>query len=159
MKINWRRHLCSKTYHWHKNCKKYNMKDDNENKYKFFNCNKYFFLWSWEICRIWRSNNQTEFKKKSIYVLSLFSEYFHLQSTPFLYNEWFSEHYPSFKFLLKWCFGDWTLSPSLGKKTYSVGPNWQSFKRELLDLIYSLLTSLPCMKTLLEIILQAFFLY
>jgi hypothetical protein len=34
------------------------------------------------------------------------------------------DYYPSSCFYLKQRFGDWTLPPSSGKETYSLGPNW-----------------------------------
>lgn len=134
MKVSWR-HMYSKTHHWQKNCKRYYMKDDNEHECKLCNCNKYFF------CEVWRSNNQTELKKTNI--CCHLSEYVRFWITPISYNDWFSGHYPS----------DWTLCLSSQVKSLLC---WVQetvmvpiFKRELLELIYSLLAS-PCMKTLLQ---------
>jgi hypothetical protein len=48
---------------------------------------------------------------------------------PFIFNDWFSGHYLSSKFLLKRRFGDWTLSPEI-RLALSIGPNTVSFLPE-----------------------------
>jgi hypothetical protein len=120
-----------------------------------------FFLWSLEIFRTWRSNNQTELKKSNICchypLVSMFT--FEVLSsdtgTDFLAISIIQIFIKIMFLRLDSCLPPQVESLLCWAQLIVLVP---IFKRELLDLIYSLLTSPPCLKTLLEIIFREFFL-